>query len=135
MVHIDNHYGVSIGGEQPFALFYSPFQRVTGVWHLCIQQVGATATYLCIALSSRLGTVGTINLRRLLQVAKMSTMFGVVDDRDALCPGCKTLPTVDQLMDHHHMIHDCSKGILSCKCPFCVWLVVKEPLGDGTQVR
>jgi hypothetical protein len=52
----------------------------------------------------------------------MSTAFGIVDDRDALCPGCKTLPTVDQLMNHHHMIHDCSKEFLSCECPFCIWL-------------
>jgi hypothetical protein len=49
-------------------------------------------------------------------------MFGIVDDRDALCPGCKTLPTVDQMFNHHHMIHDCSREFLSCECPFCVWL-------------
>jgi hypothetical protein len=49
-------------------------------------------------------------------------VFGITHDRDTLCPGCKTLPTVDQMLGYHHLIHDCSKEFLSCECPFCVWL-------------
>lgn len=59
----------------------------------------------------------------------MSPAFGIIDNRDALCSGCRTLPTVDQLMGHYHTIHDCSKEFLSCDCPFCVWL--RENRVDG----
>lgn len=58
----------------------------------------------------------------MLLVSKMSMAFGIMDNRDALCPGCESLPTVDQLIDHHHVIHDCYEEFLSCDCPFCVWL-------------
>ena len=59
----------------------------------------------------------------------MSSLFGIVDERGALCPGCKTLPTVERLMGHFHMIHDCSREFSSCDCPFCIWL--RENRVDG----
>jgi hypothetical protein len=67
----------------------------------------------------------------------MSSIFGIMDNRDALCPGCKTLPTVHQLMGHYHRIHDCSRDFLSCDCPFCVWLNqvrVESVLGNLADV-
>jgi hypothetical protein len=59
----------------------------------------------------------------------MSQVMGIIDDRDALCAGCKTLPPIDQLMGHYHIIHDCSKEFLSCDCSFCIWL--RENRVDG----
>lgn len=60
----------------------------------------------------------------------MSSVFGVIDDRDALCIGCKNLPTVDQLTGYHHMIHDCFKEFSSCNCPLCICIWLRENRRD-----
>jgi len=62
----------------------------------------------------------------------MSNNFGIMDNREALCVGCKSLPPVDQLLGHHHRIHDLHGEFEKCACPFCVWLF---NLSDKTHLK